>query len=707
LIILKRKLIDLLIDIGPFENQNEFKLIEKLDYSDIYIPDSLLNLFIGFIEILTSIISYTQNFSCEKLLNDIFIKCPYFLEVQKFVVIYIFTKELLDSNKSKTQENLKYNLISLLHETQSGTGSQSVSFNMSKLIEIYKERLRMGIAMVNFKFSITTFYQRIVRQENLGKIKHEEKDLNKYWLMSIRDYFHYLNYFVNPKFGIFFKYLSIYGSFIKLHYGVSFQSDKTNNYGFSAEKQIPIINFALTRALLNFQNSIFQFSSRFSLVVNENSSLDFIRFHYISFIKLYNKNMDLKAKLGDINKLLENCDPSSKKKKVKVLIRDIYNDQSNLQVIINLCKLHLMCLFSLSKNRNNDVTNKFFQLRIVDFMVKELDLEHEAAEKLYKAKNYMNRSSTKSPDVINSSNSNKNSPKLNMNFSGFSLDMNNSENIHQKRNSFKGISPKTPTKDQRKESTIFKYLPKQETVLEEGDEESKYSKNISNCEDKSSIKMSMVQEDLSAGNNKSAKNIIIEELDIVRVENKDEDKNSEKSNEDESFDSDLSDVMLVDLKPKVNVYEKIIPKLSFIPTTLSETSLGGQVPQQNKPITKINSDQLKKDVSQDKNINPALKLEISNSNQQSITPPHTNSRSILKSLSNSAIKPENVLVDLNEDPQNLSKLVNSESLSMTNNFTNSIKMEQNKITSILDNNIIHNSKMKPTNKPDKCKIYLL
>jgi hypothetical protein len=726
LIILKRKLIDLIIDIGPFDNQSELKMVEKLDYSEIHIQENLLNLFISFIEIITIIISNTQNFCCEKLINDIFIICPYFLEVQKFVVTYIFTKELVESSKNKSSENLKYNLISLLQETQSGTGS--IYLNMQILTEIYKERLRMALAMVNFKFSITTFYHKIARQENLGKSKNEEKDLNKYWIMSIRDYFHYLNYFANPKNGIFFKYLAIYGSFIKLRYGIPPQTEKTNNYTFPTEKQIPIINFALTRALLSLQNSIFQFSSRFSLVVNENSSLDFIRFHYISFIKLYNKNMDLKAKLGDINKLLENCDPSSKKKKVKVLIRDIYNDQSNLQVIINLCKLHLMCLFSLSKNRNNDVTNKFFQLRIVDFMVKELDLEHESAEKLYKAKNYMNRSSIKSPDSINLLNSNKNSPKLNMNFSGFSLDVNNSVdnlNTQHKRNSLRTISSKSTTKDLRKESAIIKYLPKQETVLEEGEEDSKYSKNLSNCEDKdkSSMKISLMQEDLSPGNNKSQKNLIIEELDIVRVEDKVEEKNSDKySNEDESYDSDLSDVMLVEMKPKVNVYEKIIPKLSFIPTTLSDSNLGGQIPSQMKPISKIsniskiskisnsNADQTGINAQNSNHISKEILPDKKNSAFRSeITPPHTNSRSILKSLSNSAVKPESVIVDLNEDQQNLSKFLNSESLSLTNNFTNSIKFEQNKITSLQDNtsNIIHNSKMKPHSKLDKCKKSLL
>ena len=52
--------------------------------------------------------------------------------------------------------------------------------------------------------------------------------------------------------------------------------------------------------------------------------------------------------------------------------------------------MHLKCLFSLSKNRNDDVTNKFFQLKIVDYLTKEIELENEAAEKIYKLNQFNN-----------------------------------------------------------------------------------------------------------------------------------------------------------------------------------------------------------------------------------------------------------------------------------------------------------------------------
>ena len=51
---------------------------------------------------------------------------------------------------------------------------------------------------------------------------------------------------------------------------------------------------------------------------------------------------------------------------------------------------HYPILFVISKNRNSDVTNKFFQLKIVDYFTHEIQLEHEVAEKVYKLNQYNN-----------------------------------------------------------------------------------------------------------------------------------------------------------------------------------------------------------------------------------------------------------------------------------------------------------------------------
>lgn len=42
-----------------------------------------------------------------------------------------------------------------------------------------------------------------------------------------------------------------------------------------------------------------------------------------------------------------------------------------------LCKLHLRCLFAYARNRTPDVTRKFFQFRIIEFLTREISLEYD------------------------------------------------------------------------------------------------------------------------------------------------------------------------------------------------------------------------------------------------------------------------------------------------------------------------------------------
>ena len=171
--------------------------------------------------------------------------------------------------------------------------------------------------------------------------------------------------------------------------------------------------------MLFLQESSLNFPSKYSSLVNEMTSLDLIRLHYISFIKLYNKNIIFNPNLSEVSTIIANCEKVQKKKTIKAFVKDINNDQNLLNIIIYLCKMHLRCLLALSKNRNADVTNKFFQLKIVDYMTKEIELEHEAAEKIYKLNQYNNNTFTNNNTNTNTNNNiNTNNnliPKINLN----------------------------------------------------------------------------------------------------------------------------------------------------------------------------------------------------------------------------------------------------------------------------------------------------
>lgn len=185
--------------------------------------------------------------------------------------------------------------------------------------------------------------------------------------------------FINSKFGLLFNYIELNGSYINIK-----TLNQEINISVNNDQYNKLLFFSLTKSILNLQYLVFSFPNYLSGVVNENTSLDFIRIHYISFIKLYNKNMDFKTKLGDMNNIVDNSNIKERRKIIKALIRDMYNDQNFLQTVLTLCKAHLNCLFALAKNRSLDVTNKFFQLKILDFLVKEIDLEYEAAHKIQK-----------------------------------------------------------------------------------------------------------------------------------------------------------------------------------------------------------------------------------------------------------------------------------------------------------------------------------
>jgi hypothetical protein len=571
LIILKRNIICLMIKIGPFDiTSSDIKLQER-DFSEYKIPEEFTEMYFAYLDILAKLIIKTNLATCDKFLNETFINCPYFIEVIKFFGGYVFTRDLFEvynlevrSNRLK-KSSVKYTLINYIKELDNDTSNA-----LKSLLETFKDYQNYSLVLITYAYNSSIFFQRIVKREGLTRMKNEDRDVSKYWVSSLREFLKYMYYFVNTKKGILFEYLNNYSCYIKVK-NINNEIITSNRGGEKQNLLLP--NFSLTRAILYLQHALFDFSSKFSFIVNESTSLDYIRLHYISFIKLYNKNLDFSSKLGDISKVLENCDRMEKRKKMKALIRDIYNDQTYLQIITFLCKFHLRCLFALAKNRNIDVTNKFYQLRIVNFMIKELDLEHDASEKVFKFKNFFNNKESENMD-------------------GNEKDM---------RGSLKLILDNLP---QTKEDLVkLKYKPKQETVYEIKDDDVSQKSSLRNLNNYmqqegvglkqpkfGSLSNIVVNQDLSfekkfGSSDRDEKNVIIEKLNDLNTPKKDEveeEAKDVKDDEDNLSDynsddySDDDSIMLVELKPKKNPYEDKIPKLNFMPTTLN---LEGSSPQ--------------------------------------------------------------------------------------------------------------------------------
>jgi hypothetical protein len=97
--------------------------------------------------------------------------------------------------------------------------------------------------------------------------------------------------------------------------GLFYQYLQRNAINFGTSDETPL-NFQITSAMLRFMERIFALPFQFTkYVFGEELMLFYIRTHYISFVKLYNKN---------------------------------FNQKSN-EASLNLCKRHVGCLFAIAR----------------------------------------------------------------------------------------------------------------------------------------------------------------------------------------------------------------------------------------------------------------------------------------------------------------------------------------------------------------------
>ena len=461
-VIIFNKLINLNYQSGNNSNSNNNKnsnitlennFTERYDFG---IPNLLIDSFCSFTRLISNFINcfdYTTNSNLSKFLNDTFISNSDWLNLIKFLFDYLFLSNLNKgytmkinninlnnknistninfnnnpSNKDDLKSNSqrlgniffnKYSVCSLLKD-------DNISMFNDSLSDIYKKRVKQLIPLIRFFYECNVYFQKIINinnsnnnsntnnnqnntENNISPIINSINDADymnnkKYWTNSLNNYLSYLNLLLNSKTG------SIFDFFICSNGG---------NFLFSKLKlSIIFTHYNLTKNLLILQESTLNFPMKYSFIINEMTSLDIIRLHYIAFIKLYNKNIIFNTNLSEVSSIIATSENFQQKKTIKAFVKDIHNDQNLLNILLNLCKMHLRCLFVISKNRNADVTNKFFQLKIVDYFTHEIQLEHEVAEKVYKLNQFNNNNhhSNKNMNNINKLNVKENKDKKNDN----------------------------------------------------------------------------------------------------------------------------------------------------------------------------------------------------------------------------------------------------------------------------------------------------
>ena len=115
------------------------------------------------------------------------------------------------------------------------------------------------------------------------------------------------------------------------------------------------MNLTITTHVLGFLHKIFDMPNQFTkYVFGEELMLFYIRTHYISFVKLYNKNF----KKADQQKEPGQYVPS-----------------------IELCKRHVECLFAIGKQRSEETRRMMFQFKICSFLLQEIGLEYDLKQR--------------------------------------------------------------------------------------------------------------------------------------------------------------------------------------------------------------------------------------------------------------------------------------------------------------------------------------
>ena len=394
---------------------------------DFKIPIVLIEAFCSFLQLISNfIIAFDDNniTTLSKFLNENFLSNSDLLNLIKFSFDYLFlsnlNKEYTFMNDNMINNNI--NINNILYQCEKSTSNSQrlgnnffnkcslcsilKDDNISKfndnLSEIYKHRVKLLVIIIHYFYECNVYYQKIIsiNSKNFGEMNSnlsnsfinnittpiinsinddDNMSIKKYWNNSINNYMFYLNMLLNSKSG------SVFDFFICSNGG---------NFLFSKIKlSIIFTHYNLTKNLLILQESALNFPMKSSFIINEMTSLDIIRLHYISFIKLYNKNIIFNTNLSEVSSIIATSENFQQKKTIKAFVKDIHNDQNLLNILINLCKMHLRCLFVLGKNRNADITNKFFQLKIIDYFTHEIQLEQEVAEKIYKLNQFNSSSS--------------------------------------------------------------------------------------------------------------------------------------------------------------------------------------------------------------------------------------------------------------------------------------------------------------------------
>ena len=222
-------------------------------------------------------------------------------------------------------------------------------------------------------------------------LEPEKEDPHKTAQNKILNYWHKVQkrvlytyaFLIAPANGVLLQYLDHHGT----NYSVTESKDVQISTCTLEESEVPI-RFILTTTILKFCETLFTCADKslYNQIFTDELVLSFIRMHWICFIRLYNRSFRSVHETQEAEAEYHNQ------------LRESYNSDSypyssedtnftsksiNAKIaLLTMCKLHLKCVCVMANNRSEIIRKNLYQFKILDFCVREIDLEYEeSAEK--------------------------------------------------------------------------------------------------------------------------------------------------------------------------------------------------------------------------------------------------------------------------------------------------------------------------------------
>ena len=317
-----------------------------------------------FLSIIATVLMKVKKTEAHQLIFKLFINNDNWNEVVRLYVTGVFSRLFAVIDEGETK-----NLEVYTEE------SAKLFVNCQKILNYYKA--------VSIAIQTIISKEKLVEGWDSKSASAINKDENKKeWRENIRRTFQNLVYLVRPNSGVFDQYLSV---------NKSLSASLISNSAEEFPKTF-FIRFNLFKEVYQCITMLFSFDSSLSCLLQDDIACYYLRYSYINFVKLYSYSSnselnEINTKINEMNNRMkkdhnlstEQIDEIYLKKEEKQKTDDLGRKKSSLteSFKIELLKLFVRCLFALSKSRTPEISQKFYQYRILEFFTREIDLEYE------------------------------------------------------------------------------------------------------------------------------------------------------------------------------------------------------------------------------------------------------------------------------------------------------------------------------------------